>query len=111
MTTVTKIRPQTVTAAVPEDVDLIPTFQTGQTASPSSEEIRYWRAYVTAWQRALVSPRPNPFRLLINSEWHAEPQRTSARAAQLRELAIWSVTKADLDWDHLRDIDRIGWGT
>lgn len=111
MTTATKIRPQTVTADIPEDADVIPAFQAGPIEAPSTETLRYWRAYFRAWQRAPVSPLPKTFRLLINNEWHSEPQRTSARAAQLRDLAIWSVTKADLDWDHLRQIDRTGWGT
>jgi hypothetical protein len=32
------------------------------------------------------------------------------RAARLRQLADWSVTTANLDWDHLDSIDGLGWG-
>jgi hypothetical protein len=32
------------------------------------------------------------------------------RAERLRDLARWSITDADLDWDHLDTIDEIGWG-
>ncbi len=112
MTTATKIKPQTIPAEIPVDAERI------QTLGDNDDDIFVvWHADWRAWrQRAprSIAPTPNMFRLLINAEWHTcivdAPQR-EGRAAQLRELARWSVTEADLDWGHLADIDRTGWGT
>jgi hypothetical protein len=107
--TTTKIRPQTVPADVPEDAERLPAFR----VEDADEVTGYW---LRAWSQRIkpITPKPNQFRLLFNAEWHVDmlaeaPQRT-ARAAQLRELARWSVSEANLDWDHLRSIDRTGWG-
>ncbi len=38
------------------------------------------------------------------------PGEAAARRQLLQELAEWSVTSADLDWDHAEHIDERGWG-
>jgi hypothetical protein len=112
--TTTKIRPQTVPADIPKDEARIKGFYLAPFGADTDTHIRnYW---VNAWQRATLPLAPRPtFRLIFNSEWHgtfAEADASAtARAGQLRALAQWSVSEADLDWDHLREIDRAGWGT
>lgn len=32
------------------------------------------------------------------------------RRARLRQLARWSTTEMELDWEHAEDVDRRGWG-
>jgi hypothetical protein len=36
--------------------------------------------------------------------------QSQERQAQLRALADWSTEAAELDWDHLEEIDQVGWG-
>ncbi|HTC72395.1 MAG TPA: hypothetical protein VK655_05865 [Solirubrobacteraceae bacterium] len=116
MTTKTPIKRQTIRAHVDEGAS-------GQLPVLRSNEPIEFRAKTGApvlvlkyFQQAMPrSPAASAFRLLINAEWHTGPTtalvRDTPRAAQLRELARWSTTEADLDWGHLDQIDRTGWGT
>jgi len=44
-----------------------------------------------------------------NSSTLYQQTDASARGRALSELADWSVSSADLDWDRLEAIDEIGW--
>jgi hypothetical protein len=38
------------------------------------------------------------------------PDEHENRADALRELADWSITSAELDWEHAERVDERGWG-
>jgi hypothetical protein len=115
MTTNTPIKPQTVPAHIDEGTSgRLPVLRSDEPIHSGAPDGALVRVFKYS-QRALpVSRQANAFRLLIDAEWHMGPAtalvRDTPRAAQLRQLARWSTVEADLDWDHLDQIDRIGWG-